>query len=225
PLLSLFRTDPTKMSRLAFAGILLVLASCASSSQPDLDLPPTVPFVSRAEWNAKAPAFEMVSQTPSQLTIHHTATPQNPDADPRQTLRNLQDFSQREDTLGNGRMKVAWADVPYHFYIAPDGTVLEARDPAYEGDTNTNYDLTGHIHVVLEGNFMNELPTDAQMRSLRAVSAALGERYGIGPDAVGGHGDHAVGQTLCPGDALGARLDEVRAVMPRQSPARAGGRG
>lgn len=203
------------MSRLALVGVLLALSSCASSSQTALDLPASVPFLSRAEWNAQAPSFAMTPQTPSQLTIHHTATHQNPDADPGQTLRNLQAFSQRADTLGNGRPKVAWADVPYHFYIAPNGTVVEARDPAYEGDTNTNYDLSGHIHVVLEGNFMEETPTAAQMRSLLAVSSAIGERYGIGPDAVGGHGDRAVDQTLCPGDALEARLDKVRAVMPR----------
>ncbi|GAB5537610.1 MAG: hypothetical protein Rubg2KO_38590 [Rubricoccaceae bacterium] len=203
------------MSRFALVGALLILSSCGSSSQTAIELPDSIPYLSRADWNAKAPSFEMIPQTPSKLTIHHTATPQNPDADPGQTLRNLQAFSQRADTLGNGRPKVAWADVPYHFYIAPNGTVVEARDPAYEGDTNTDYDLTGHVHVVLEGNFMVEFPTDAQMRSLLAVSAAIGERYDIGPDAVGGHGDRAVDQTLCPGDALEARLDEVRAVMPR----------
>ena len=203
------------MSRLALVGVLLLLSSCSSSSQTALELPPSVPYLSRADWNAKDPTFAMIPQTPTQLTIHHTATPQNPSADPRQTLRNLQAFSQREDTLGNGRPKVAWADVPYHFYIAPNGAVLEARDPAFEGDTNTNYNLTGHVHVVLEGNFMEETPTDAQMRSLLAVSEAIGRRYAIGPDAVGGHGDRAVDQTLCPGDALEARLDEVRAVMPQ----------
>ena len=203
------------MSRLAFVGILLMLSSCGSSSQTSLDLPASIPYLSRADWNAKAPTFAMIPQTPAYLTIHHTATLQKPDADPAQTVRNLQAFSQREDTLGNGKPKVAWADVPYHYYIAPNGTVVEARDPAYEGDTNTNYDLAGHVHVVLEGNFMEETPTDAQMRSLLAVSAAIGRRYGIGPDEVGGHGDRAVDQTLCPGDALEARLDEVRAVMPR----------
>lgn len=203
------------MSRLALFGVLVLLSSCAPSSQTALELPASVPYLSRADWNAKAPTVAMIPQTPSQLTIHHTATLQRPDADPRETLRNLQAFSQRADTLGNGKPKVAWADVPYHFYIAPNGTVLEARNPAYEGDTNTNYDLAGHIHVVLEGNFMEETPTDAQMRSLLAVSAAIGDRYGIGPDAVGGHGDRAVDQTLCPGDALEARLHEVRAVMPR----------
>jgi len=200
-------------SRLALVGVLLLLTSCSASNQTALELPTSVPYLSRADWNAKDPSFAMIPQTPSQLTIHHTATLQKPEADPRETLRNLQAFSQRADTLGNGRPKVAWADVPYHFYIAPNGTVVEARDPAYEGDTNTNYDLTGHVHVVLEGNFMEETPTAAQMRSLLAVSAAIGRTYDIGPEAVGGHGDRAVDQTLCPGDALEARLDEVRAVM------------
>lgn len=203
------------MSRLALVGVVLVLSSCASSSQPALELPASVPYLTRADWNAKAPTFAMTPQTPLHLTIHHTATRQQPAADPAQTLRALQDFSQRIDTLDTGRVKVAWADVPYHYYIAPNGTVLEARDPAFEGDSNTDYELAGHVQVVLEGNFMEEIPTDAQMRSLLAVSAAIGKRYRIGPEDVGGHGDRAVGQTLCPGDALEARLDEVRAVMPQ----------
>lgn len=203
------------MSRFAILGVVLLLSSCSSSSQTALELPASVPYLSRADWNANTPTFAMTPQTPTFLTIHHTATLQNPKADPAQTLRNLQAFSQRADTLGNGKPKVAWADVPYHYYIAPDGTVLEARDPAYEGDSNTAYDLTGHVQVVLEGNFMEETPTNAQMQSLLAVSEAIGRRYGIGPENVAGHGDRA-GQdvTLCPGDALEARLDEVRAVMP-----------
>ena len=200
----------TRLLGLAVLSLAL-LSGCTSSREPPLDLPPTVPFLSRADWGALPPAFAMRPQTPSRLTIHHTATLQKPDAPPAQTLRALQAFSQRADTLGNGAPKVAWADVPYHYYITPDGTVVEARDPAYEGDSNTDYDLAGHVQVVLEGNFMEEAPTAAQMRSLLALSAAIGRRYRIGPDAVGGHRDRTA--TLCPGDALEARLDEVRAVM------------
>ena len=201
------------MSRLALVGVLLLLSSCSSTSQTALQLPDSIPYLSRSEWSANPPTLEMIPQTPSRLTIHHTATLQKPDADPRQTLRDLQTFSQSAGTLGDGRPKVAWADVPYHYYIVPNGTVVEARDPAYEGDSNTDYDLAGHVQVVLEGNFMEETPTDAQMRSLLALSAAIGKRYGIGAETVGGHRDRTA--TLCPGDALEARLDEVRAVMPQ----------
>ena len=199
----------------ALLFVALALPACLPQAAAPA-LPPSVPTLSRADWGARAPTFEMIPQTPARLTIHHTATPQNPDADPAATLRGLQDFSQREDTLGNGKPKAAWADVPYHYYITPDGTVAEARDTGFEGDSNTDYDLSGHVQVVLEGNFMEEAPTPAQMRSLLALARVIGERYGIGPDDVAGHQDRAGGQTLCPGDALRARLDEVRAAMPRQ---------
>ena len=204
----------TRLLSLLVAFVLLPSCLPSRTVPRTLDLEPGTPFLSRADWGARPPTSDMVPQTPSRLTIHHTATPQQPDADPGQTLRNLQAFSQRADTLGDGRPKVAWADVPYHYYIVPNGTIVEARDPAFEGDSNTNYDLAGHVQVVLEGNFMEETPTPAQMRSLLALSRAIGERYRIGPEDVGGHGDRAGAQTLCPGDALEARLDEVRAVMP-----------
>lgn len=200
---------------LALVFVALTLPACLPSRAAAPDLPPSVPYLTRAEWGARPPAFDMIPQTPTRLTIHHTATHQKPDADPAATLRGLQSFSQREDTLGNGKPKVAWADIPYHYYITPNGTVAEARDPEFEGDSNTSYDLSGHVQVVLEGNFMEESPTPAQMRSLLALARSIGQRYGIGPDDVAGHQDRAGAQTLCPGDALHARLDEVRAVMPR----------
>lgn len=196
--------------------LLLAFGAASVSAQPArTPLPDGVEVVAREAWGGPPPTAPMIPQTPRALTVHHTATPQRPDRPPAETLRALYEFSISDDTLGDGRPKAPWADVPYHFYIAPDGTVLEARDVAYEGDTNTRYDLSGHVLVVVEGNFEEEAPTDAQLGSLLALSEALSAQWGFGPEAVGGHADRAPGQTVCPGDALEARLGEVRAAVRR----------
>ena len=198
-------------------AVVIALSGCATVTPPPAPPSLGVDLVSRSAWGALPPQGAMPAHTPSGLTIHHTATPQRHDADPRATMRSLQHFSVSSDTLDDGEPKLPWADVPYHFYIAPDGTTLEGRDPRVQGDSNTDYDLDGQIQIAVEGNFMEEVPTPAQMASLLALSQALARRYRIEPEAVGGHRDRATGQTTCPGDALAVELDAVRDAVRRGS--------
>lgn len=182
------------------------------------DAPATQPMdavdlLTRAQWNAKPPAFEMTPHQVTAITIHHTATPQNFERDPGQTLRNLQAFSQREDVLGNGKRKPAWADVPYHFYIAPNGVIVEGRDLGFQGDTNTRYDLHGQAQVVLEGNFMEEQPTAEQFASLHKLVIALCRQHDVPADRIRTHRDRAEGQTSCPGDALQSEMEGLREAV------------
>lgn len=209
----------------AFALVPLLFAGCtidraAAQHRPPAEARvavsnalPGVDLLAREAWGAHVPVSPMRPHVPTALTIHHTATPQAPERDPRRTLRALQRFSVSSDTLDNGSPKRPWPDVPYHYYITPDGTIVEGRDVRYEGDTNTQYDLAGQIQVVVEGDFTQEEPTEAQIESLVRLAGALSARYGIGPESVGGHRDRAVGQTSCPGDALEAYFDEVKAAM------------
>ena len=69
-------------------------------------------------------------------------------------MRNLQRFSQKRERLASGKMKVAWADVPYHFVINAAGQIAQGRDINFAGDTNTNYNPKNHIQIVLQGNFL-----------------------------------------------------------------------
>ncbi len=211
-ILPLVSPSPTMRALLFPLALLLALPAAAQDRTP---LPAGVEIVSRDGWGGPPPVAPMIPQRPHALTIHHSGTPQKPDAEPAATLRALYDFSISDDTLGDGRRKEPWPDVPYHFYIAPDGSTLEARDVAYEGDTNTRYDLSNQALVVVEGNFEIEEPTAAQMASLLALSEALARQWGFGPTSVAGHGDRAPGQTVCPGDALEARFPEIREAVAR----------
>jgi N-acetyl-anhydromuramyl-L-alanine amidase AmpD len=165
-------------------------------------------IVSRKEWNAKAPVGKAAKNRPRYITIHHTATLQKPAVPIAQKMRALQDFSQREDRLDTGKFKPVWFDVPYHFYIAADGQIAEGRKLKYVGDTNTEYDPTGHALIVLEGSFNKEQPTAPQLESLRQLTVWLARRYKIPPEAIKGHGDYA--KTACPGENLKKLLPDLR---------------
>ncbi len=189
---------------------LALVAALGGCARPALrsTVPDGIAFVSRAEWGARDPVLPMRTHRISRLTIHHTAVRQAPARTTAEKLRGLQQFSQREDTLGNGRKKVAWADVPYHLYVASDGSVAEGREWRFVGDSNTPYDPTGHLQLVVEGNFEEEPLTEAQRRTLERLVPALVRRFRIPPETIAGHGDHA--ETLCPGKALAAELPRLR---------------
>ena len=165
-------------------------------------------IVTRKEWQAKDPVTTMKPHELKFITIHHTATKQKPGVSAALKLQHLQAFSQREDTLSSGKKKPIWPDVPYHFYVTCDGEIGEGRDIHFVGDTNTEYDPTGHILVTLEGNFEVEEPTKEQMKAAKNLVAWLAEKYKIPADHIKSHKDYA--KTACPGKNLYGRLGELR---------------
>ncbi|WP_217639318.1 peptidoglycan recognition protein family protein [Salinihabitans flavidus] len=141
------------------------------------------------------------------ITIHHTAVGQNHARDITRKLRALQSFSQSDELLANGHRKEAWADIPYHFYIDAEGAIAEGRQVHFVGDTNTDYDPTGHIGVVLEGNFDHEQPGEEQKKSLGQLLIFLTSEHGIPADNIGYHKGFAA--TACPGENLIAALPRI----------------
>ena len=168
-------------------------------------------YQARALWGARAPVSALREHTPDRITIHHTATPQAPDRPLADKMRALQRFSQGGGLLGNGQPKVPWADVPYHFYIAVNGEIAEGRELRYVGDSNTPYDPTGHLLIVLEGNFEHEDPPPAQLAALRQLVQRAAERWHIAPERIGGHRDHA--SSRCPGERLYQAIPALRTLV------------
>ncbi len=204
--------------RAVLSLILLVLsgtlASCASRHTA-ASAPPGVRVLPRASWHAHPPAFEMRPHALHRITVHHTATRQQPRRSLPDKMRGLQEFSQHEGMLASGRAKPAWPDVPYHFYIDSRGRIAEGREIGYTGDTNTEYDPTGHILIVLEGNFEEERPSRGQLRSLARLVKGLAVQWQIPAEYVQGHQDYA--STLCPGVHLYAYLPGLRALVASTS--------
>ncbi len=183
------------------------MTGCVSHTN-EKPIAPKPKMLSRAEWKAKPPVGQMKAHTPRYITIHHTATKKKPTVPLAEKLRNLQNFSQHEDKLDTGKIKPPWLDVPYHFYIAAGGEIGEARDLHFAGDTNTEYDPTGHLLVVLEGNFEEEEPTDAQIKSTIALVAWLSQTYRIPAEKIATHKDYA--RTACPGKNLYLLVPKIR---------------
>lgn len=134
------------------------------------------------------------------ITLHHGGEdfPQGRDV-PRH-LRNLQEWSRREKR---------WVDIPYHFVIDLQGRTYACRPLDIPGDTNTGYDPTGHALVCVLGNYETASPAPEQLGAVEDLLALLCIRYGLGPETIAGHKDHAEG-TVCPGRNLYAQLANGR---------------
>lgn len=180
-----------------------------------LQLPTGIAYLNRQEWGANAPVLPMRPHKLSRLTLHHTATMQQPNRNLADKLRGLQKFSQEESPLADGRTKPAWADIPYHLYVDVHGKVGEARDLRYAGDSNTSYDPAGHLLVVVEGNFEQELLTEAQRHTLEQLLPALAKQYGLTDNSLGTHKDFA--ETACPGTNLYKELPRLRGLVSATS--------
>ncbi|GEL43477.1 hypothetical protein MEX01_40680 [Methylorubrum extorquens] len=166
-------------------------------------------LLKREEWGAHPATKAMQQNTPTKLTIHHTGTAPNYKKSIDVKLKALQSFSQTDSRLADGRLKSAWADVPYHYYIDVEGKAAEGRQAQFLGDSNTTYDLRGHLSVVLEGNFDSAPPTDAQVRALTSLLKSLAVAHHIRPENIGAHKQFA--KTACPGRYLMTMLPKIRA--------------
>lgn len=196
----------------SLAVMSLAVAACGQQPAGKI-VPDGIRYVTRAEWEANPPVLPMRAHVPVRLTIHHTGTPSAASRTIESKLVGLQRFSQRQDSLADGRLKPAWPDVPYHYYVSVDGAVAEGREWQYVGDSNTPYDPTGHLLLVVEGNFERETVSAAQMRTLEALIPALARHFRIAPAALASHRDYA--ETLCPGRALYAELPRFRRLIEK----------
>jgi len=128
----------------------------------------------------------------SHITLHHQGEPFKPGTDPEAYLRRLQAWSRAEK---------GWLDIPYHYVIDLDGRIYGARDIAYAGDTNTDYDPKGHALIEVVGNFEEVEPNQQQLDAVVKLMAMLAARYGVSLDEIGSHRDYS-DKTVCPGANL-----------------------
>jgi hypothetical protein len=173
-------------------ALLLVAAAGSAAAQPPIPA---------ESWGGK-PAAVRPEQAHriERITLHHLGERWNAEADPAAYLRWMQNWS---------RLTKRWADIPYHYVIAPDGRVFEARPEALPGDTNTGYDTRGHALIMLLGNFEEQDPTAAQLDASVALMARLARRHGLTAERIASHRDVSEG-TVCPGARLWPLLPDLR---------------
>ncbi len=187
--------------------ISLLVAGCSGSKKSSAKN--LVNIVPRSGWNA-AEARPYKQHTPVQITVHHEGTKLELGDDAARKIKNIQ-------TWGMGKDR-NWTDIPYHFLIAPDGTIYEGRNVFTVGETATEYDPTGHLLIVCLGNLeQQEVPT-GQLQSLIKLIAHASKTYKIPIETLATHKDHS-SQTNCPGKNLyaffqnGYVMSEVRKLL------------
>lgn len=169
-------------------------------------------IVSRNEWGARPPVVQRIRHQPNRITLHYTGVAPKPELSLEQKLLNLQAWCQREDKLASGKIKPIWADIPYHYYISLDGRIGECRQAIFIGDTNTEYDPTGHLLVVIEDD-QTALITKAQRVALRNLVPWLAREWQIPAERLATHRDFA--KTDCPGDEITALLPELARLITK----------
>jgi hypothetical protein len=160
-------------------------------------------FVSREAWGSKPdPIPADRRHEPRWITIHHAGVLWTNSQKPVDFIRNMQAWGKRRPEVEQPPRNTFWPDLPYHFLIAPDGTIFEGRPLQYEPESNTKYPLAGNVGVELMGNFEEQRPSREQLASLVELSAWLLSELHLGAGAVRTHRDVAPGQTTCPGRDL-----------------------
>ena len=187
------------MKKLFTTSILLtviIVWGCSSSSQminiSELEYPNDLKVVSRADWGWIPLDRVLPQHSISKITIHHGGEEFAEDKDMIQYLRNLQSWSRSEKK---------WIDIPYHFMIDLKGNIYEARPMNFPGDTNTDYDVTGHALICVVGNYEVQIIKDVQLKSLVKLVAFLKQKYRVELKDIKGHKDYTT-QTVCPGKDL-----------------------
>lgn len=118
----------------------------------------------------------------NKIILHHSAA----------TGQTAEDYA-RYHVQSNG-----WPGIGYHFVIEKNGDIIQGNSLE-----TVSYHAAGKntesIGISLSGNFMNEQPTAAQIKSLKQLVAHLRAQLNKNLP-VSGHRDH--GQTSCPGTNL-----------------------
>ena len=179
----------------------IVLFGCCGQTEimiknmSELEYPNELDVITRQQWGWQQP-LEKLFYGPdhkiTKITIHHGGEDFAEDKDMIQYLRNLQSWSRSEKK---------WNDIPYHFMIDLKGNIYEARPINFPGDTNTDYDVTGHALICVVGNYEVQKLSDASLKSLVKLTTFLKQKYRVEIKDIKTHKDYT-NQTVCPGKDL-----------------------
>ena len=121
------------------------------------------------------------------ITVHHSGDAEDALGSAEKHLREFERMHQNK----------GWACIGYHFVIARDGEVYEARPLKYQGAHSTGDNNNGNIGICLLGNFDNRPIPATQRQALQSVVDRLRKQYGVKRTNVFGHRDFKT--TDCPG--------------------------
>ena len=177
-------------------SLLLILGCASTKTKPTKQIFNTKIFA-RTDWYSLPISTGYKPHDIKKITLHHGGVEYKGDQRTDHYLRNLQFWSRRDRP---------WPDIPYHFIIDLDGKIWEGRPIQFAGDTNTEYDPTGHVLIVLIGNYEIQKVSKRQLDSTIELMVSLCQKFKLNPDEIAGHKDYS-NNTDCPGKNLYRYLD------------------
>jgi hypothetical protein len=171
--------------------VLLLFAGCTPAATLNKSAE-KIAIVPRQQWGA-LDAKPYRQHTPVQITVHHEGTQLLKTDDAARKINRIQAWGMGPDRN--------WTDIPYHFLIAPDGTIYEGRAVTTVGETNTEYDPAGHLLICCLGNYEVQEVQPEQLQALVQLIAQCSKQYNIPISTLATHRDHS-SQTTCPGKNL-----------------------
>ncbi len=165
--------------------------------------------VSREEWGATATTCTTTEDDWYRVAIHHTAGSQTVGGTVEGAVRSLQSYS-----MGSG----GYCDIPYQFLVGHDGTLWEGRPLAYYSGATGGGNNDGNIALSFLGCYDStychvgpHAATDAMMAWARLLVWTLASEHAfeVNSDTTRGHRDWPDNSTVCPGDYVVARFDEL----------------
>lgn len=189
----------------ALLGGVLGAGGASASARPKV--------YTRSDWGARAPSggINVLSQAPTHIVIHHTATANVSDTSTSQAAA-LSRSIQRYHMDSNG-----WSDTGQQLTISRGGHIMEGRDRSLRAIGDGHHVVGAHtanhnshaLGIENEGTYGSESPPEALMSGLVDTCAWLCLVYQLDPEeAIVGHRDFNA--TSCPGDQLYALLPELR---------------
>lgn len=140
--------------------------------------------------------------TVSRITVHHTGEHGN--------WAELPDIEIVQRIEKYHRNEKEWAAIGYHFLVGKDGRIYEGRPAKYQG-AHVSTQNENNLGISVIGDFMDNLPSDRQLKALKNFLDDKRREYGVGKGRIYGHRDlHA---SLCPGNALYAWVKRYKTVL------------
>ncbi len=174
--------------------------------------------ISRQAWGAR-PSGNCYSEYPkARMAIHHTAGWRSSSGSYFALVKALESYAR--DGLG-------YCEMHYHFLVAENGQVFEARPLHYRGSHSGGYN-THNIGISLMGCFDDtsycsgkggrDVPT-AMFQATAKLMRRLSQMYGIAINEanIKGHGQQPGQNTGCPGNHMRPRMEELR-QLAKQNP-------
>lgn len=160
----------------------------------------------RDKWGAQPLTDSIPEHTIDRITIHHSGVVFTGDKSSEQYLSDLQSWSRSEK---------GWIDIPYHYLIDLAGGVYQGRPERFPGDTNTEYDPTGHLLISVIGNYQEQEFTAVQYESLVKLLVYLCRLHQVEPQMIKAHKDYT--ETVCPGKNIYTHLQDGSLIKKVQN--------